>query len=590
MSDTNKPPHFDTRIIAPALCCALAIAATLAAVAPARSEVSELRARDAALALSRGDSSAAVEHYTALLNGEGIPDDRRATLLNDRAVAYVRLGKTTEAFADYNKAVALFPEYAAVYNNRGNLLMALGLHEEALKDFDRAIALAPGYAAAYNNRAGARARLGHADEAIRDYTRAIKMLPSSPAPLSGRGRAHLSQDRPHAAIRDFSRAVNADARFATGYRNRAEAKLEVGHYNEAIEDLSRAIAFDISNPENYLLRGHSYLAIGDAPAAVTDFSRVIELVPSDSTGYEARGLANTFAENFPAAFADLNRAIELSPRSPTAFAYRGYAYVRNGQPDVARRDLDAAKQISDGNPEVLWALAEAEYAQGRAEAAVEHLRKALAVKPQFKRAADALERLGFVVASASDTVVEGLGGFDWQVVINGGRHYAVNSSYPNIRVPLEPLGEGKPRILSWELKEPPFRDIGVLTYHGGVIKGAKGPEEVELAAIIDLRANSVVAIEPHRRGSEVASWTWNENGRVTVASVDGVTDEFALRDVSQQPVASRSRQRSYDDYDGPDWAPWNDGPWSTDPSPSRRSANRSQKQKPKSFFQFLFGN
>jgi len=569
----------------------LAIAAVLLLAVPAHSEELELRIRDAALALANGKPAEAVERYTLLLNGETLSDDRRATLLNDRAVAFVRLGKTQEALEDYNQAIALFPEYAAVYNNRGNLLMALGLYDEALKDFDRAIALAPGYAAAYNNRAGAHSRLGDAEAAIRDYTRAIKLMPAHPAPLSGRGRAHLFEGRPNAAIRDFSRAVAADARFATGYRNRAEARIELGQYQEAIEDLSRAIAFDPANAEIYLLRGHAYLANSDTTAAAADFTRVIELSPADTAGYEARGLANTMAESYEAAFSDLNHAIRLSPRSSTAFAYRGYAYIRNGQPEVAQRDLETARQISKDNPEVLWALAAAEDAKGRPEAAVEHLRRALAIKPGFKRAADALERLGFVVASATDTIVEGLGALGWEVITNRDRYYAVNGSYPGIRVPLEPLGEGPPRILSWELKEAPFRGIGVLTFHGGVMKGPKGPEEIEMAAVLDLRSSSIIAIEPHRQGDEVSTWTWADNGRITVASVDGVTAEFAVRESRQAPAVARSRQRQYQDEDGlPDWAPWNEGPWAGAPSERQRAATRKTKPKPKSFFEFLFGN
>src|SRR5690606_3918012 len=136
-------------------------------------------------------------------------------------------------------------------------------------------------------------------------------------------------------------------------------------------------------------------------------------------------------------------------------------------------------------------------------------------------------------------------------------YYAHNASYPNLRVPLEPLGEGQPRILSWELKEAPYRGIGVLTFHGGILNGPKGPEEVELAAVLDLRTSKIVAIEPHRQGEEVSAWTWADNGRLTVASIDGVTDEFGLREVRQTPVASRPRQRPREeDGSGPDWAPW----------------------------------
>ena len=191
------------------------------------------KATEAASALVHGDVQQAVAAYSEALKDTALSNDRRATILNDRGIAYIKLGQAREAIEDFNAAAQLFPEFAAVYNNRGNLLLSLGLVKEAQKDFDRAIVLAPGYAAAFNNRAGALVRLGKVDEAIRDYTKAIELMPSNPAPLSGRGRAHLKMMRPHAAIRDFSRAVTGDARFAAGYRDRAEAKLEVGQHRFA---------------------------------------------------------------------------------------------------------------------------------------------------------------------------------------------------------------------------------------------------------------------------------------------------------------------------------------------------------------------
>src|SRR3989304_1749521 len=193
-----------------------------------------MKAQDAAPALVRGDPNKAVAGYTDALKDPALPNDRRATILNDRAVAYARLGQTKLAIDDFNKAAQLFPEYAATYNNRGSLLLALGYSDEAIKDFNRAIVLAPGYAAALGNRAGAYAQAGHNDQAIRDYTRAIRLMPQAAAPLAGRGGG------PPPAIRDFTRAANVDPRFAAAYRSRAEAKLDIGHHQDAIEDLSRA--------------------------------------------------------------------------------------------------------------------------------------------------------------------------------------------------------------------------------------------------------------------------------------------------------------------------------------------------------------
>jgi len=564
--------------------------------AVALGDATRVKVREGATALKRGNSGRAIVEYTAALTDTTIPNDRRAAILNDRAVAYVRMGKNREAIEDYNQAVELFPEYAAVYNNRGNLLLALGMSDEAIKDFNRAIVLAPGYAAAYNNRAGALLKMGRRNAAIRDYTRSVRLLPSSPAPLSGRGRAHLSLGRPHAAIRDFSRAVGADARFAAGYRNRAEAKLEVAHYDEAIEDLSRAIAFDVSNPEVYLLRGHAYLATSRPDAAIIDFTKVVDLTPSSAIGYQARGLSYTLAEALELALADLNRAIELDRRSSTAFAYRAFAYMRNNQPEIGQQDIATALKLDQKNPEVHWAAAEVSDAGGNTENALAHLQKALDLRPGFKRALDMLLRLGITDPNSADHIVPDTERDGWQIVVKGGRYFAIHARHQQLRVPLEMMGKGKPRLLGWEVKEPPFRSIGVLRFHAGTVEGEIGTEDVEQVAIIDLRANKIVAIEPHRQGKKISTWTWQPDGRVKVASVDGITDEFALRSVRQSPLARTRGKRPPPGYrpGGPAWTPWGQGIWA---QPNhrrvgqRRHTNRKKrKRKKKSLFQLLFSN
>ncbi len=556
-------------------------------------DMTRAKMREGAIALKRGDSGQAVVEYTAALADTSLPNDRRAAILNDRAVALVRLGKHREAIEDYNQAIELFPEYAALYNNRGNLLLALDQTDESIKDFNRAIVLAPGYAAAYNNRASALLKHGNKNAAIKDYTAAVRLIPSSPAPLSGRGRAHLALGRPHAAIRDFSRAVGADARFAAGYRNRAEAKLEVEHYSEAIEDLSRAIAFDVSNSELYLLRGHAYLNTSRPDAALVDFTRVIELAPFLSTGFEARGLANVFLEQIEPAFEDLNRAIELNPRSSTAFAYRAFAYVRNNQAQIGQNDIATALKLDPKNPEVEWVKAEAHDALGDTENAIASLNRALKLKPGFKRALDTLARLGVTDPNASDQLLPDSDLDGWNIVVNSGRYFAIHSQYKKLRVPLEMMGKGMPKLLSWELKEKPFRSIGLLRFHAGKVPGLKGPEDIEQIALIDLYDSKIVAIEPHRHGKKTSVWTWQPDGRLTVASVDGITDEFTLRSVNTRPITSTVRRHRRTPRGGPSfgWAPWEQGIWAqpkTRQKPRRRAKRKRKKNK--SLFKLLFGN
>lgn len=541
--------------------------------------------RKGATALVRGDTGQAINHYTAALNDPALANDRRATILNDRAVAYARLGQTKEAFDDFNQAVQLFPEYAALYNNRGNLLLALGLVKEAVKDFDRALVLAPGYAAAYNNRAGARFKAGEADGAISDYTHAIRLLPQGAAPLSGRGLAHLKLGRPHAAIRDFTRAVNSDASFAAGYRNRAEAKLAVGHHEEAIEDLSRAIAFDINNGDMYRMRGRAYLVTGQAEAAVKDLSRAIELTPDVAALYAERGLAQIRDGRKDEAFNDLGHAIERDPRSAIAFAYRAFAHKEAEQADVGMKDIAVAEKLAPESAEVLWAKAEVEEAIGQHDQALADLRRALFLDPGLKLAADALERLGGNNAADDEKPIADLGRDGWSVVARGKRYFAVNPSFKRLAVPLEMMGEGLPKIVSWEMRPQPLRDFGVLTFSGGAIKGSGGEEATEFAAILNVQTGTVVAIEPHRQGAKTSTWTWGDD-RVTVASVDGVTDEFVLKSAKRPLTAATAAKRRYSASRDDQWQQWND-PWA-DPRPRQYRDARPVRRKPKTLFELLF--
>ena len=130
------------------LITALALVSLAGQPAAAQSESSSLRVREAASALVRGNIDQAITLYNEALEDKALPNDRRATILNDRGVAFARRQQHKDAIDDFNRAIQLYPEYAAVYNNRGSLLLGLGVVREAVKDFDRAIVLAPGYAAA----------------------------------------------------------------------------------------------------------------------------------------------------------------------------------------------------------------------------------------------------------------------------------------------------------------------------------------------------------------------------------------------------------------------------------------------------------
>ncbi|MGD9785951.1 MAG: tetratricopeptide repeat protein [Hyphomicrobiaceae bacterium] len=567
------------------------MSAMLADVSAAAPPAGDNPAAAAAAALARGELNQAVLTYSTALAETTLPNDRRAMLLNDRAVAYGRLGQTRQAFEDFNKAVQLFPEYAAIYNNRGSLLLRLGQSAEAVKDFDRALVLAPGYAAAYNNRAGALMGAGDTEAAVRDFTQAVRLLPAAAPPLAGRGIAHLSLGRPHAAIRDFSRAVKADTTFALGYRKRAEAKLAVGHFDEAIEDLSRAVAFDITSADTYRLRGRAYLLMGDTASAIKDLSRAIELAPADARIFAERGLAHarTGSGSTEEAMADLSRAIEIDPRNARAFAYRAIVYKEMNQTDVGMKDIATAVRIAADDADVLWAKAEIEEAVGQRDQALADLKRAVFLDPAMRLASQALERLDGDTGVAGEITVSA-GGQDgaaalggWGIVKRGGRYFAVNPAFRRLDVPLEMMSEGQPRLVSWEERPPPHRGIGVLVFDGGAVDYNGKPERTEFAAIVNAATGTVLAIEPHRQGAKVAKWAWNDTS-VSVETVDGVTDDIQLQP-DRRPMAAMGQRRRFSNARDEQWQPW-DEPWAGSRSYERRE--RPRRRQSKTLFDLLF--
>jgi tetratricopeptide (TPR) repeat protein len=571
----------------------LAAGSVLAQTATTDPATPTAKSHEAPAALVKNSASAAVAAFTEALKDGNLTNDRRAGLLNDRAVAYGRLGQTRLAIEDFNRAAQLFPEYAALYNNRGNTLLAAGQMREAIKDFDRAILLTPGYAVAYHNRAGAFMRLGQTADAIRDYTKAIELMPASAAPLSGRGRAFLAEARPYAAMRDFSRALLSDVRFSAAYRARAEAKIEVERFEDAAEDLSRAIAYEPGNAEIFVLRGQAYLASSNAASAIKDFSRAIELSPRSVEAHQGRGLAHAKAEAFEEAEADLARAIELDPRAATAFAYRGFVYKLTAQPELGLKEVDKALRIDPNRAEALWAKGEIEEALGRTDEAIASLRRALAAKPNLKDAIEGLDRLGAPPDNAGDSEIADAGVGRWRVVARAGRYFGVSADYPRVRVPLEMMADGQPHLIAWDVRKAPLQGIGMLKFHAG----RAGNVDIEQVALVDTQAATVIGILPHRVGDRESKWTWDET-RVSIASIDGVTDDFTLRvekpkekEREAGPVAAAPQPRRVSSGDNsqrgvPSWAPWAQKDW------GGGSQQRQQRQapKPKTLFDALFGN
>lgn len=516
---------------------------TLMQPASAATDTALLKSQEGTAALLRGKFDQAVESFDQALKTPDLPNARLAGIHSDRGVALWRLGRHEDALKDFNRSIELYNGSAATYNNRANVLIDLARYDQAIADLDRAIALAPAYGPAYNNRGNANFHMGRNQAAVADYKRAIELMPTNAVPYNGRAQAQGVLGQPYAGLRNISRAISLNGKYTAAYRNRAIILQHLEREDDALADYERLITLAPEDAALYVGRGQVYLKQKKYAPAIKDFSKAIEIDPQNAQAYAGRGAAQVERDNHKEALADLDQAIALDAKLPEAYYRRAQVYVKLADPDHAAADLAKALELVPNYADAFKLRGEMAEAKGETEPAMADYRKALEHDPFIAGVADKLKKL----SGAEEAIYKPLGEptKGWNVISpSQGRFVATNPLYPQLKVLLEMHGDGQPRILDWTPLSDALRGFGLLRYAAGKLpEGGEGSFS-EYVAILDLRRNIVISIEPHVAGELKAKWEWSPTG-VVVTDAEGVISAHELREAPKpkpaEPKVARER-------------------------------------------------
>ena len=261
---------------------------------------------------------------------------------NNRGVAYAGLNQHERAIEDYNKAIALNPNYAEAYYNRGTAYAGLNQHERAIEDFNKAIELNPNYAEAYYNRGVAYAGLNQHERAIEDFNRAIALNPNYAKAYNNRGVAYAELNQHEREIEDYNKAIALNPDDAEAYYNRGLTYAGLNQYERAIEDYNKAIALNPDFAEAYNNRGNAYYGLNQHERAIEDYNKAIALNPNYAKAYNNRGNAYAGLNQHERAIEDYNKAIELNPDFAEAYGNRGIARSKIGRYEESAQDFKKA--------------------------------------------------------------------------------------------------------------------------------------------------------------------------------------------------------------------------------------------------------
>lgn len=169
-----------------------------------------------------------------------MPTERefQAMLLVSQAMDAAMFGDLEETISLLTQALRFAPNDAVIYHNRGMAYARLERWRDAFADFTRAAQLDP-QPTTYEQRGIVQYQMGNHGAACQDWEQALQLNPHRPLALANLGWACIETRNFRKAVDYLSRAISIEPTFAKAYENRARASFEMGNIAQARADLAR---------------------------------------------------------------------------------------------------------------------------------------------------------------------------------------------------------------------------------------------------------------------------------------------------------------------------------------------------------------
>jgi tetratricopeptide (TPR) repeat protein len=304
--------------------------------------------------------------------------------------AYLGMAATLEAKGDTAQAIAVLRKVLQEVN-KGNrearqrlvrLLLTQKAYEPALALLREAIQESP-------DDVEAQLRIGLIYGELKDYVKAIEQIKLVLVlrPQELRVRDHLAYL--YEEMKDFDKAIaeyrtiiQADERYSDAHLHLGYLLYRLKRNEEALPHLQQVIALNPKMTEAYLLLGLTLLQASRQEEAVAVFREGLQRNPESADLHFNLGTAYDKMGRFDELVHEMEEAIRLDPKHADALNYLGYTYAeRDMRLEEAVALIQQALVVKPQNGYYLDSLAWAYYKMGRFQAALEEMKRAVAVVP-----------------------------------------------------------------------------------------------------------------------------------------------------------------------------------------------------------------
>ena len=335
------------------------------------------------LRANQGDWNAAAE----LISRSLVIDSRSPEAYVHFGMVLRALGRTADALANFDSAIALKPDFVDALAGRGDALLALNRPAEAIVALDGALALNPDLVPALYGRGYALLLTARPDEALAALDRTIALKPDFPDAHCSRGIALAALKRWEEAAAAYAQALALNPNHWQAFSARHGILLDLGRFEECLSDCDRLAADPANRDVADLHRGLTLVTMGRWGQALDVLNHLIASNPNIPQAFAIRSIAHRNLGNFNDALADGNRAIALDPDHPMAHCSRGSALLELSRLDEALDSLNRALVLDPNNIPALLVRGLTLRLVGRLEEALTDFDRILAIRPYLGRVA-----------------------------------------------------------------------------------------------------------------------------------------------------------------------------------------------------------
>lgn len=312
---------------------------------------------------------------------------------------------------DYEKAVDKWneilktdPEHQINYFDKAYAESEIKQYENAISDYTIYIDNNPDSSAAYNNRGVCKHNQGDYEGAINDYNKFLELEPNDCICLNNRANAYYKNNEYEKAINDWNEILNLDSEYEINYYSKAYAEKELGLFEVAIlsiekelnkypddEDalnLKSIISENLSqNDENliseYLENAESYYEKEEYEKAVNEWNKILELNPDCEIDYFNKADAEYEIEKYSDSIDDYTKHLASNSDDAGAFNNRGLCKGKLKDYKDAIKDYNKAIKLEPKNPTFINNRADAYYWNDEYEKAVKDWNKVLKIDSKY---------------------------------------------------------------------------------------------------------------------------------------------------------------------------------------------------------------